>query len=38
MSALPDIATILIGLGVGAALAVFVVDTCRQIAHLEGRG
>lgn len=37
MPALPDIAIILIGLGMGGALAVFVVDTGRQIGIREGR-
>lgn len=32
-----DLAIILIGLGVGVALAVFVVDTGRQIGIREGR-
>lgn len=36
VAALPDIAVILVGLTVFAALAVFVIDTGRQIAIKEG--
>lgn len=35
VAALPALAIILIGLATGAALAVFVVDTGRQIALKE---
>lgn len=37
VAAIPALAVILIGLATGAALAVFVVDTGRQINLREGR-